>query len=234
MAPCEPFPFDLCLVNIQLSEERDLELAKHIRNLAEPLSKIPLLAYSSSNATIIRSKKFREFGFNGFLPPPVCRITLLKMIRHLLAKTGSCSEENKTNEMVTKHSLIEETKHSLHILVAEDNPISLKVVKHILQKSGYKITSAQDGETAVNLITENPDLYDMVLMDIWMPKLGGRDASRMIRERGFKEIPIIAVTAECMQGDREKCLEAGMNDYISKPIKREMIFQMVKKWCLNQ
>ena len=230
----EKKPFDICLINIQISEERGLDLAKHIRNLAGSLSKTPLLAYSASNAAIIRSKKFRDSGFNGFLPPPVCRITLLKMIRHLLAKTGSGSEEQNMNEMVTKHSLIEETKHSLHILVAEDNPISQKVAKYMLQKSGYKITSAQDGETAVNLITENPDMYDMVLMDIRMPKLGGRDATRMIRERGFKEIPIIAVTAECMQGDREKCLEAGMNDYISKPIKREMIFQMVKKWCLNQ
>ncbi len=65
-----------------------------------------------------------------------------------------------------------------------------------------------------------------------MPLMNGFDAARLIRKKGFKEIPIIAMTAQSMKGDREKCMDAGMNDYISKPIKREIVFEMVKKWCL--
>ncbi len=81
--------------------------------------------------------------------------------------------------------------------------------------------------------TAEPAKYDVILMDIQMPVLDGRSATREIRERGFKDVPIIALTAEAMKGDKEKCLEAGMTDYISKPIKRDVVFKLVKKYCLD-
>jgi CheY-like chemotaxis protein len=74
----------------------------------------------------------------------------------------------------------------------------------------------------------------MILMDIQMPKMDGKQATKEIRKRGYKDIPIIAMTAEAMKGDREKCIAAGMNDYIAKPIKRSIVFAMLKKYCLDK
>jgi CheY-like chemotaxis protein len=84
------------------------------------------------------------------------------------------------------------------------------------------------------MFTSQPDQYDLIFMDINMPQMNGMEATRIIREKGFQNIPIIALTAESMKGDREKCLNHGMNDYIAKPIKREVVFKMVKKWCLDR
>ena len=85
-----------------------------------------------------------------------------------------------------------------------------------------------------NLLTANPENLDLIFMDIQMPEQDGREATREIRQKGFSDIPIIAMTAEAMIGDREKCLEAGMNDYIAKPIKRNEIFKVVKKWHIDK
>jgi signal transduction histidine kinase/ligand-binding sensor domain-containing protein/ActR/RegA family two-component response regulator len=118
----------------------------------------------------------------------------------------------------------------IHILLAEDNPVNQKLASFMLTKAGYRVTIAKDGEEAVRFFTAQPETFDLVLMDIQMPKLNGYEATRKIRELGFLEVPIIAVTAQSMKGDREKCLDAGMNDYISKPIKQETVFRMVKTW----
>jgi len=135
---------------------------------------------------------------------------------------------------MTQHSILEESKHSIHILLAEDNPVNLKLAKRMLEKAGYRITVALDGKEAVRLFTNNPNRFDMILMDIQMPEIDGREATQIIRQQGFNDIPIIAMTAEAMKGDRERCLQAGMNDYIPKPIKRDVIYRMVKMWCLEK
>lgn len=136
--------------------------------------------------------------------------------------------------MVTQHTIIEDYKHSINILLAEDNLINQKLARFMLEKSGYKVTVANNGEEAVNIYKSAPDKYNLILMDIQMPKLDGKKATGILRNEGFNNIPIIAMTAEVMKGDREKCIAAGMNDYIPKPIKREVIFKAVKKWCFDK
>jgi CheY-like chemotaxis protein len=118
------------------------------------------------------------------------------------------------------------------ILPVEDNPINQKLAKFILEKAGYNIILAVNGKEAVKIFKGDPDSFDLIMMDIQMPIMDGIEATRIIREQGFSKIPIVAMTAEAMKGDREKCIQAGMNDYIPKPIKREVIFKIIQKWCL--
>jgi PAS domain S-box-containing protein len=122
-------------------------------------------------------------------------------------------------------------ERSCHVLLAEDNPINKKLARFILNRCGYQLTVVENGEQAVEVFTTTPDMFDMILMDIQMPVMSGVEATRIIRARGFENVPIIAMTAQSMKGDRERFLEAGMNDYIAKPIKRETLLTIVRKWC---
>ena len=128
----------------------------------------------------------------------------------------------------------ENAKLSISILVAEDNPVNQKLILKLLTKAGYFVNIANDGKETVNMFEREPYKYDIILMDIQMPELNGFDSTKLLREKGFEDIPIIAMTANALKGDREKCLEAGMNDYISKPIKREVVFEMLRKWVIEK
>lgn len=223
-------PFDIAVMDIRMPGLTGYDLAKGVRQLEEPLSSLPLLAFSSS--TLDRSGSLKASGFNGFLPKPVARDKLLKMIGRLLGEGEVVEKEDQREEIVTQHTLAEETKHSIHILLVEDNPINQKLAGFMLSKAGYQLTTAANGEEAVKLYTSDPDKYSLILMDIQMPVMDGLEATQRIRDKGFHHIPIIAMTAESMKGDMEKCIEAGMNDYMAKPIRRDLLYKMVKKWCL--
>lgn len=150
-------------------------------------------------------------------------------------KIGQQKLQNHEPEIIlTNRAITADTKHSVHILLVEDNPINRKLASFILVKAGYRLSAVEDGEKAVEVFTTAPEKFDMVFMDIQMPRMNGLEATRAIRDKGFKDIPIIAMTAQSMKGDREKFLASGMNDYIAKPIKRELVFDMVKKWCLDK
>ncbi|MCP4153867.1 MAG: response regulator, partial [bacterium] len=118
------------------------------------------------------------------------------------------------------------------ILLVEDNPINRKLATLMLTKVGYRVEVVENGVQAIETFVAQPHKYDIILMDIQMPEMDGLEATRSIRERGYAGIPIIAMTAGAMKGDREKCLAAGMNDYIPKPIKRAEVLEMVMKWAL--
>jgi signal transduction histidine kinase/ligand-binding sensor domain-containing protein/DNA-binding response OmpR family regulator len=225
--------FDLCILDIQMPGISGYDVANQIRKLDPPISKLPLLALSSS--TTKQSQKYRESGFDGFLPKPVQAQKLLRMIERLLQleKNRVIKDSDIKGQMITQHSLIEDVKHSAHILLAEDNPLNRKLANFMLTKAGYRLDTVENGKEAVEKYTSDPNRYDLILMDIQMPEMDGREAARMIRDKGFNSVPIIAMTAESMKGDDEKCLEAGMNDFISKPIKREVVFEMIKRWVLR-
>ncbi|MCP5046181.1 MAG: response regulator [bacterium] len=235
-------PFDLCILDIMMPGISGYEVACQIRGLEPPLSNIPLLTLSSE--MIRQAKVYREAGFNGFLPKPVSRSKLLKVVERLLLPEAGTGEEKdrtgdnetvakrETKEMVTRYSVIEEAKHSVHILLAEDNPLNRKLAHFMLTKGGYRLDMVENGEEAVEKYLSAPEDYHLILMDIQMPVMDGREAARKIRRMGHDKIPIVAMTAETMKGDYEKCLEAGMNDYIPKPIRREYVLKTIKKWVL--
>jgi len=226
-------PFQIGIIDILMPRMSGYEVAKKIRTLPPPIGTMPLLAFSSA---VNRSTNYKEAGFDGFLPKPIRRNKLIMVLERLLAIPDGAADDSKTRieSFVTRHSIIEDVKHSIRILLAEDNPINQKLAQFMLSKAGYQVGIAVNGEEAVNTYLADPKKYDIILMDIQMPQMNGIDATRLIREKGFTNVPIIAMTAQSMKGDREKCLNAGMNDYISKPIKREAVFDIVKRWCLEK
>jgi signal transduction histidine kinase/ligand-binding sensor domain-containing protein/CheY-like chemotaxis protein len=231
-------PVDICVIDIQMPEINGHKVAQQIRKLDPPLSSLPLLAYSSSST--FHSGKYKNSGFDGFLPKPIHRKKIIEMIARLLEDSPSgeagltIEDRSKKKEIITRHTITEDAKHSIHILLAEDNPINQKLAQFMLSKAGYRLTMVKNGEEAVEAVSSGPDKFHLIFMDIQMPHMDGLDATRQIREKGFKDVPIIAMTAQTMKGDRERCLKAGMDDYIAKPIKREVVFSMVKKWCLDK
>jgi CheY-like chemotaxis protein len=123
---------------------------------------------------------------------------------------------------------------SAQVLLAEDNPVNQKLAALMLTKAGHRVTLAQNGREVLDKFLASSDRIDSIFMDVQMPEMDGLEATRRIRESGFDEIPIVAMTANAMKGDREKCLDAGMNDFVTKPIKKEIVLATVSKWvCVN-
>jgi CheY-like chemotaxis protein len=138
--------------------------------------------------------------------------------------------------IVTNHSLADTKQQGLKILLAEDNLINQKLAINILRKSGYLGDIAVNGREAIAAL--KTVAYDLVLMDVQMPEMDGFEATRIIRapESGVinSRVPIIAMTAHAMKGDRERCLEAGMDDYISKPISPKDLLEKITRWIGNK
>jgi CheY-like chemotaxis protein len=151
-------------------------------------------------------------------------------------ETSEKDEEEAAKEsMMMQPSMMDVTgKQPVRILMAEDNRLNRKLIRFMLGEVGYRLDIATTGKEVVEKFCSDPDRFDLILMDIQMPEMDGKDATRKIREKGFTRVPIIALTAASMKGDREKCMEAGMNDYISKPIKREILFKTIRKWVKDK
>ncbi len=232
-------PFHICILDIIMPPLDGFETARAIRKQPPPIGDLPLLAFSSSSAG--GAKKSLEAGFNGFLTKPVRREKILKMLEGLLSENRDKTQDAKSPKIMTQYSVEEALKRSVRILLAEDNPVNQKLAKLMLTKGGYLVEVANNGKEALEMYTSRPEDFDIIFMDVQMPEMDGLTATRAIREEeanGLRAnqgpIAIVAMTANAMKGDREKCLEAGMDDYISKPIKREVVFEIINKWVLNK
>jgi len=226
--------FDLCIMDINMPDISGLSISEQIKHHPDTgVSHIPLLAFSSS--PIQHAKAFQDAGFDGFLPKPIHHRKLLAMMMRLLGETNfTHKENNKKKPIITQHTLMEDLKKSIRILLAEDNVLNQKLAVFLLNQAGYRLQVANNGFEAVQLITRQQEKFDLVFMDVNMPEMNGIDATLKIREAGYSDLPIIAMTADARIEDRKDCIDAGMNDYISKPIKREVVFDMVKKWMKKE
>ncbi|KKL07719.1 hypothetical protein LCGC14_2583210 [marine sediment metagenome] len=227
-------PCTLCIMDIQMPDMSGYEVAKQIRNSETEIRRLPMIALSSlmeRDAT-----KCKEAGFDGFLSKPIRREKLFQMLERILgAKEGEKEEPDIIQpQILTQYSVREEIKHSVRVLLAEDNPVNQKLATLMLTKAGYRTEVAKNGNEAVEKYMANPSDFDLIFMDVQMPEMDGLEATRAIRDKGFDSIPIVAMTAHAMKGDREKCLEAGMDDYITKPIKREIVFDILEKWVFDR
>ena len=156
-----------------------------------------------------------EAGVSFCLAKPVTPSDLMDAV---LRVHGQAPE--KTNQGDREGYVFSETAPSLRVLLAEDNPVNQKLARRVLEKMGHKVTTVSNGIAAVDTLQKGD--YDVVLMDVQMPVMDGLTATGRIRafEKGkSRHIPIIAMTANAMEGDRERCLAAGMDDYLSKPMR---------------
>jgi CheY-like chemotaxis protein len=246
-------PFDLCIMDIHLSGMSGYELAEEIRQIEMETSKhgsqtrpLPLLAISASKEG--GARRSAEAGFNAFFPKPIRRDQLLEMVVRMLgeseASRGGRTKEREEGRVTQSAS--RDRKQLMRILLVEDNPVNQKLAKLMLTKAGYEVEVAGDGKVAVEKYTQTPDKYNLIFMDIQMPVMDGLQATMEIRKwEGLREvpgekatgsseselkIPIVAMTANAMEEDRKKCLEAGLDDYITKPIKKALLIETLDKW----
>ena len=181
------------------------------------------------------AKKFKNLGCSAYLTKPVRRSQLLDALAEALVEEEEPGKETEEKpirpDIITRHSLGEGVARKARILLAEDNVVNQKVAMRILEKGGHRIDAVANGKEALEALTRLQ--YDMVLMDVQMPEMDGYSATREIRspQSAVCNIPVIAMTAHAMKGDREKCLAAGMDDYISKPIKPKELMEIVQRWA---
>lgn len=173
----------------------------------------------------------REIGITAYLTKP---ITSSDLFDALMLALGSTVSVDKPPQLITRHTLRENRK-PLNILLVEDNPVNQRVAARMLDNLGHRVTIAHNGQEAVDTLKRCSEdaAYDLVFMDIQMPVMGGMEATKVIREaeqQSGKHIPIIAMTAHAMRGDRERCLQGGMDDYLSKPLDVQILASILKHW----
>ena len=211
---------DLILSDMEMPFMDGLKLGQQISDTYPDIPKILL----SSNGDVNNQKNLRLF--NSILTKPVKQHLLSKHIINALQPANSNVPENKTADNILSADFA--TTFPMNILVAEDNLINQQVILHILTKLGYKPAMVENGQEAVDIISQQN--FDIVLMDMQMPEMDGLEATVAIRSLPARQPIIIALTANTMEGDQEKCFSAGMNDYLSKPIKLEELVAMLRKW----
>jgi len=176
----------------------------------------------------------KQIGFSAYLTKPIKGSQLLDCLITVLTSGQQQKKSIGQPGLVTRHSLAE-ARGSLRILLVEDNLVNQKLAVRILEKSGFRADTVNNGKEAVEALQRFP--YNLVLMDIQMPEMDGYQATKIIRDRRSPvrdhDVPIVAMTAHAMKGDREKCIQAGMNDYVSKPIRPEKLREVVEKYLLS-
>jgi len=182
----------------------------------------------SSAAQVEESDRCRALGITSYVTKPVRQSDLLDAILTALGDTAT--------DLVTRNdteSVFGGKRAPLRVLVAEDNPVNQQLAMRLLQKAGHTVVLASTGKKAIDLYAKQP--FDLVLMDVQMPEMGGLEATRILRERqavGESRVPIIAMTAHAIKGDRERCLNAGMDHYVSKPIDPRKLFAAIDEVVL--
>ncbi|MCP5053095.1 MAG: response regulator [bacterium] len=217
--------FDIVLMDVQMPMMNGFEAIEQIRK-EDNIKHTPIVVMTSAGLKG-DAKLCRELGVSAYLKKPVPSFQLLET---LLIIRGSPVKPAKDNKLITRFSL-NDRRQKFNILVAEDNLVNQKLIHRILEKKDFLVELANNGKETVAKLLEKK--YDLVLMDIQMPEMDGIEATKLIRkhekENGTPAIPIIALTAHAMKGDRERFLDAGMNGYVSKPIKQVMLMEAIEK-----
>ncbi len=208
-------PFDVAIVDMLMPGMDGMELGRRVRS--DPELGGTSLVLSSSMGRIQELSEAEKTGYSACLTKPVKRSQLFDCLARV---TGVSLEEERLLEEKKEGGGPEGALPTIRILLAEDNPVNRKVAVRLLEKRGYRVETVSNGKEAVRALEESR--YDLVLMDVQMPEMDGLEATRTVRDPGSAvldhHIPIVALTAHVMRGDRDRCREAGMDGYASKPI----------------
>ncbi|MBH0179959.1 MAG: response regulator [Nitrospira sp.] len=212
-------PFDVAVVDMLMPGMDGLELARQIKS--EPVISATRLVLLTSVGRRGDAKAAQDAGFAAYLTKPIRRSQLHECLSLVLADSSDIGSPvpRTAAPIITRHSLGEVRARSRgRILVAEDNPINQKVAVKMIEKLGYRVDVVGNGNEAIE--ASGRIQYDLIFMDCQMPEVDGFEATKGIRmrEHGVRHTPIVAMTANAMTEDRERCLEAGMDDYLSKPV----------------
>ncbi|MCB0195035.1 MAG: response regulator [Anaerolineae bacterium] len=213
--------FDLVLLDLVMAPLNGLEVLQIIKQQPE-LAHLPVIMLTSIN-NVNRLTDNQNFQWSGYLTKPVKQIDLIEAMLTALGE-----QESQTQSMAVAGD--KATIPGLDILMAEDNEINCQVAIGILSRAGHRVTIAENGRQALERLEKNSN-FDLILMDIQMPGMDGLQATKIIRQDPrWQHIPIIAITAHAMKGDRERFLEAGMNDYLSKPIRTKDVTPIIERY----
>ena len=220
--------YDLVLLDMQMPDMDGEQTARAI--FSDPRKKSLSVVVLTSMGKRGDAKRLQALGCAGYLLKPIKQQMLFEA---LLTIMNEKKKKNlNTNRLVTRHTVNEQKKYGKPILLVEDNIVNQKVASALLKKAGHTVDIANNGEEALNKIERKG--YGVVLMDVQMPVMDGLEATQNIRLRekgnGQRHLPIIAMTAHAMQGDRERCLDAGMDDYITKPLDKRSLFAAIDRW----
>ena len=224
-------PFPLVILDLMMPGMDGFAVAKKIKN--DPLlmkTKVLLLSSGYPSSTTAR----RELHVDACLTKPVRQRELIEAIQNTLRETDKALLSRPMQALKEVDEQVRSSVSSLKILLVEDNPVNQSLAVHLLQKQGHDVLVRADGQQALKALDN--DSFDVVLMDVHMPVMDGFTATAAIRERekhGGGHIPIIALTAVAMKGDRERCLQNGFDEYVSKPIHAERLFEAIQTVVLN-
>jgi signal transduction histidine kinase/CheY-like chemotaxis protein len=222
-------PYRLVLLDYQMPGMDGEQLARRIRS-DQRFEQIPMIMLTSV-AGMRESERMEAAGINAYLTKPVKQSQLFDCISAVIG-TSELPELLSSTRILTRHSLDQmRERERVRILVAEDNIVNQKVASRMLAKLGFRCEIAANGHEALAALERTR--FDLVLMDCQMPIMDGFEATARIRSRaelGGEKLPVIAMTANAMVGDRERCLAAGMSDYISKPVNPEELQHVLERW----
>ena len=225
LADRTPEPFSLVLMDWKMPGMDGIKASQIIKS-NHRLKKQPKIVMITAYGREEVINQAQAAGLDGFLLKPVSASLLFDTIMTAFGKDAPRkTRQPKQSEAASVHSILQGAR----LLVVEDNEINQQVAQEILQSEGCRVDIAQNGQEAVRMVSQKN--YDAVLMDLQMPVMDGYTATGEIRrDERFRDLPVIAMTANAMAGDREKSLAAGMNDHVSKPIDVEELFRTLAKW----
>jgi signal transduction histidine kinase/CheY-like chemotaxis protein len=221
-ARSEGRPYQLVLLDLQMPDMDGFEVGYRIRE--DPNNSDLQIIMLTSVGMRGDSERCKEIGIGGYLVKPVKQSELLDGIMLAMDR-----RDKEKIPVITRHT-IHEARRRLRVLVAEDNAVNQKLAIKILEKRGHLVSVVSNGQEAIDALKE--EYFDLVLMDVQMPDLDGFEATGRIRNREKEEgghIPIVAMTAHAMKGDREQCIAAGMDDYVTKPINVNELFTVIER-----
>ncbi len=225
----EDDPFRLAIIDYMMPEMDGRSLGLAIK--ADPRLEDTLLVMLTSHGIRGDAERMQKAGFAAYLRKPIKQSVLHDCLVAVIRGRDAGSPKDGA-PLVTRHSINEQRHKNARILLVEDNIVNQKVALKMLSNFGFTAKVANNGKEALELLRK--ERFDLVLMDVQMPEMDGLEATAMIRRPDSRvldpQVPIIAMTANAMKGDREKCLQAGMNDYISKPVNTKQLQEKVTKW----